>query len=98
VDSYNGPAVLREGDADVEVGRLAFSTFQPGEFAQPGWRGQFDDPTPEHALEPGEALLILPSGEQGNIIITEYSYRLVGAGYGTFDGTGPPPSLPSDNG
>lgn len=56
------------------------------------WHGQFEDATPEHILEVGEATLILPSGEQGEIVITEYAYRLTGSGRGAFEGRGPVPA------
>jgi hypothetical protein len=36
--------------------------------------------------------LILPSGEQGEIVITEYAYRLTGSGRGTFEGRGRVPA------
>jgi hypothetical protein len=88
MDSYDGPAVFRQSGADVEVGRCAYSAQGGPE----GWRGEFEDPTPEHILEVGEALLILPSGEEGEILITEYAYRLTGSGRGTFEGSGPVPA------
>ena len=91
MDSYDGPAVFRQSEADVEVGRCAYVTGGGG-MKQEEWQGEFEDPTPEHILEVGEALLILPSGEQGTIIITEYAYRLTGSGRGTFQGTGPAPA------
>ena len=91
MDSYDGPAVFRQSGADVEVGRCAYGT-QGGEMEPEGWRGEFEDATPEHILEVGEAQLILPSGEQGEIVITEYAYRLTGSGRGTFEGSGPVPA------
>lgn len=91
MDTYDGPAVFRQGGADVEVGRCTYETTGGG-LAR--WHGQFEDPMPEHILEPGEALLILPSGAEGEINITEYQYRLTGDGRGTFIGTGARPSLP----
>ncbi len=91
MDSYDGPVVFRQNEADIEVGRCAYVTRGRG-MEQKEWQGEFEDPTPEHILEVGEALLILPSGEQGTIIITEYAYRLTGSGRGTFQGTGPAPA------
>jgi hypothetical protein len=92
MDTYDGPAVFRQNEADVEVGRCAYVT-RDGQ-SEKEWSGEFEDPTPEHLLEVGDALLILPSGEEGRIIITEYAYRLASVGRGTFEGTGPSPALP----
>ena len=57
MDSYDGPAVFRQSEADVEVGRCAYATGRGG-MKQEEWQGEFEDPTPEHILEVGEALLI----------------------------------------
>src|SRR4051812_5549264 len=91
MDSYDGPAVFRQSGADVEVGRCAYGT-QGGGMEPEGWHGEFEDATPEHILEVGEAMLILPSGEQGEIVIPEYAYRLPGSGRGPFGGRGPVPA------
>ena len=91
MDSYDGPAVFRQNDADIEVGRCAYGRQGEGT-EQTEWQGQFEDPTPEHVLEVGEATLILPTGEEGTIIITEYAYALTSPGRGTFQGTGPAPA------
>ena len=93
MDTYDGPAVFRQNEADVEVGRCAYVTRDGGSELKE-WSGEFEDPTPEHVLEVGDAILILPSGEEGRIIITEYAYRLTSIGRGTFQGTGPSPTLP----
>ena len=66
MDSYDGPVVFRQNEADIEVGRCAYVT-RDGGMERKEWQGEFEDPTPEHILEVGEALLILPSGEQGTI-------------------------------
>jgi hypothetical protein len=91
MDPYDGPAVFRQSGADVEVGRCTYGTHDGGKGPEE-WHGQFEDATPEHILEVGEATLILPSGEQGEIVITEYAYRLTGSGRGTFEGRGPVPA------
>jgi hypothetical protein len=56
------------------------------------WRGHCENP-PEHLPEVGEANLVLPSGEEGSVVITGYAYRLAGAGRGAFIGSGPTPSM-----
>lgn len=100
MDSYEGPAVFRQGGADVEIRRCAFTT-QTHELGLNEWRGHFENP-PELIPEVGEAILVLPSGEEGRIVITEYVYRLAGVGRGTFIGSGPAPSVfksePNDGG
>jgi hypothetical protein len=100
VDSYDGPAVFRQGGADVEIRHCAFTT-QTHELGLNEWRGHFENP-PEYVPEVGEAILVLPSGEEGKVVITEYVYRLAGVGRGTFVGSGPAPSMfksePNDRG
>ena len=91
MDSYDGPAVFRQGGADVEIGRCSFTT-QTHEFGANEWRGRFENPR-GHIPEVGEAILVLPSGEEGTVVITEYLYKLEGVGRGTFVGSGPAPSL-----
>jgi hypothetical protein len=93
VESYEGPAVIRQANEDVAVTWLMYDTAEPPTLRQGFWGGRFTHPAAVH-IAPGDAVLVLPTGETAEIRIQEISF-----GHGThgwFAGSGPPPEMPND--
>ena len=86
VTRYEGRATIRQGKQDVGV-ECVF-TVRPPRDTKGSWYGRSRTVRP--SLPPGEAVLVLPSGESGQIII-DYVNELSGAS-GTFTGAQGPPS------
>jgi hypothetical protein len=86
VTRYEGRATIRQGKQDVGV-ECVF-TMRPARDTKGSWYGRFTDG--QARLATGEAVLVLPSGESGQIII-DYLNELSGAS-GTFTGAQGPPS------
>lgn len=62
---YEGEATIRQGEQDIAVA-CVYSVRPPGEH-RGIWHGRFTDAASK--LATGEAVLILPSGESGRILI-----------------------------
>jgi hypothetical protein len=93
VESYEGPAVIRQADEDITIAWLMYDTAEPATLRQGFWGGRFTHPAAVH-IAPGDAVLVLPTGETAEIRIQEISF-----GHGThgwFAGSGPPPEMPND--
>jgi hypothetical protein len=77
-------ATILQGDDEIQVEEFSFQTWSEGGLR--AWGGSFAKPSPHPpALE--EAVLTLPSGKTGNILVNQEKN-----GWFTFRGTGPPPS------
>ena len=89
MDRYDGPATIQQGDRSVQV-RCVFDTVPPTLESQGSWGGTYTHAEPFDTLDKAKARLLLPSGEEADIIIRSV---YVGTGtHGTFKGRLGPPS------
>jgi len=77
---YDGPATIRQDEQEVAA-ECVFTVRPPGD-GKGSWYGRFTEG--QDRLATGEAVLVLPNGESGRIVI-DYLDAFSGA-YGTFMG------------
>jgi hypothetical protein len=87
VSRYEGPATIQQDDQEVVVA-CVYTVRPPGE-RRGGWYGRFTEG--RGRLATGEALLVLPDGGSGRIVIN-YLDASSGAS-GTFAGAQAPPGV-----
>jgi hypothetical protein len=92
VESYEGPAVIRQADEDIAIAWCAVDAVRPPTAGFFGG-GRFSHPTRVH-VEPGDALLILPTGERAVVSIKDVSSDHGTRGW--FTGSGEPPVIPPE--
>jgi len=81
-----------QGGNEIVVSNCAFGSTVDPHSGLESWSGRFSRPDPNHGLEAGEAILILPTGETGRVIITHLTIGSLT--HGSFVGNGPTPSRP----
>jgi hypothetical protein len=92
VGRYSGDAIIVQSEAHVQV-MCEFETWfdtVEGMRGLGNWQGSYDDPEPPYTLDAGEAVLRLPDGREGNIVITHHQVGSSGE-RGSFTGSGDPP-------
>jgi len=90
VDSYTGPAEFVQGDHTVAVA-CSHNVTRDWPSGLSGWAGSWWNPEPPYLLGGCDAVLRLPSGEEGRVLISEINLLSDAADGGRFVGSGPVP-------
>ncbi len=83
-DNYSGPAtfVQESGETAIDCEYRVTVAYPLGPDGPPGlqsWRGTYSVTDGGHVLEPGDAMIRLPDGREGDVIVTHVSHDM-GAG------------------